>query len=222
MTKEIDKRFYRIDEVEELLNLTKPEVYELLKDGGLQAIKVSDKPGGIRISRESIDDYVKRGILPVYRVEDFEGQSISLAKDVQKRLKMGSRELWKLLHREKIRFFYEGGESFILSEDLESYLQRIDENGTNIDNPRYDEKGREIYFIQSELGGPIKIGSSNNSDRRLLQLQYFNPFKLVILKVLENKGYRLESDLHIKFKHIRLRGEWFQPEQALLDFIKSV
>lgn len=74
------------------------------------------------------------------------------------------------------------------------------------------------YFIQSiDKVGPIKIGQSEHPKRRLKQIEKATGKKLVILGLTNEK----EHALHFKFKEIRVEGEWFEPTQELLDFIKS-
>ena len=76
------------------------------------------------------------------------------------------------------------------------------------------------YFIQAKSGGDIKIGYTSKSDpiQRLRGIQTGNPKKLQIVGIL--RGNR-EAQLHAKFDDIRLEGEWFKPEQALVDFIEK-
>lgn len=76
-----------------------------------------------------------------------------------------------------------------------------------------------VYFIQ--MGdGPIKIGKSDDPDRRLLDFKTASPHKCHVLKRIK-AHFSLEAQLHKKFAHIRLEGEWFKPEQELLDYIES-
>jgi len=72
-----------------------------------------------------------------------------------------------------------------------------------------------VYFIQEGKGsyGYIKIGKSNNVDKRLDSLQTGNPRKLTLMASIKcktpNDALRLEKKLHIKFKKENIRGEWF-------------
>ena len=66
-----------------------------------------------------------------------------------------------------------------------------------------------VYIIQSIIGGPIKIGKSNNIDERFKQIQNMSPFKLRIIKVFENVLDNFEIYLHNKYAQERLHGEWF-------------
>ncbi len=75
-----------------------------------------------------------------------------------------------------------------------------------------------IYFIQSGYGGPIKIGKTNDVWRRLGDIQTHNPEKLTILGVLdETPG--MEMHLHVLFRDLRIRGEWYKPRHRLRKWI---
>ncbi|HEY9768560.1 MAG TPA: GIY-YIG nuclease family protein [Coleofasciculaceae cyanobacterium] len=79
-----------------------------------------------------------------------------------------------------------------------------------------------VYFIHSEESNTIKIGRAKNVEKRLKSLQTANPYELKIIKMFKVKGGKaaqeLEHDLHQKFDHLRLSGEWFKAEPKLLDY----
>lgn len=80
-------------------------------------------------------------------------------------------------------------------------------------------RSRMIYFIQSGTG-PIKIGFTKEDARaRLRDLQCANPEKLHLRAAFEGTRND-EKVLHAKFKHARIRGEWFWPIKELQDVIK--
>lgn len=80
---------------------------------------------------------------------------------------------------------------------------------------------QEVYFIQAKDGGPIKIGSSCDTSTRLSQLQAYNPAELVCLGVIREGGVRLERQLHVEFAKYRIRHEWFEPVQELMEYITA-
>lgn len=80
------------------------------------------------------------------------------------------------------------------------------------------QKRSVVYFVQSAIGGPIKIGQSLDPQSRLKELQTGSPFELRLLAVTSNYT---ESELHSQFSFARLHGEWFEPVCELLDLIKS-
>ena len=83
-----------------------------------------------------------------------------------------------------------------------------------------------IYFIQTK-SGPIKIGYVKLTGmkyiiKRLGCLQVGSPEPLKIIAVMLG-GISQERQLHIRFAESRIRysGEWFNPDQSLLEFIKT-
>lgn|SRR5574343_839653 len=78
-----------------------------------------------------------------------------------------------------------------------------------------------IYFIQANGNGPIKIGYTDNDIKeRLLALQTSSPYKLKVLAVMQG-SMDAEQMLHELFSKYRLEGEWFSPNEVLIDFIKT-
>lgn len=96
---------------------------------------------------------------------------------------------------------------------IETY--KINNNDNNDNN-----RNTYIYFIQSNIGGPIKIGLSDNPDLRLEEIQRMSPFKLQILATTIG-DYKLENELHKRFKHLRYHDEWFEPGKELLNYISE-
>lgn len=75
----------------------------------------------------------------------------------------------------------------------------------------HSEWGSNIYFISD--GEFIKIGKSNNVNRRLRELQTANPRELKLLKVIECKNetaaFELEVFLHKILQSTHQNGEWY-------------
>ena len=65
-----------------------------------------------------------------------------------------------------------------------------------------------LYIIQSDLTGMIKIGRSKDPAKRLKQLQTGNPNKLKLIACFEGEGWK-EKILHERLEKFRLQGEWF-------------
>lgn len=78
-----------------------------------------------------------------------------------------------------------------------------------------------VYFMQSEGGGPVKIGKADDPERRRRELQTGRPDTLIVLGTIrcrnDNAAYELENDLHKRFEHYHLNLEWFElgPELAV-------
>lgn len=78
-----------------------------------------------------------------------------------------------------------------------------------------------IYFIQSEIGGPIKIGITVHPRKRLKEMQAVNPFELRFV-ALQRGTFFEEKQYHKQFANQRLHGEWFGPSQKLSDLVKKI
>lgn len=82
-------------------------------------------------------------------------------------------------------------------------------------------KNGYIYFVQGELGGPIKIGFTTNFDRRITILQNAYPDKLVLLAIMPGTK-ETEEAIHIELQKYRLRGEWFESHEKVLAKIATI
>lgn len=71
------------------------------------------------------------------------------------------------------------------------------------------QRGAVIYFIQSELGGPIKIGRATDLAKRLVGLATGRPDTLTVLASFSGTVAD-ERTLHSRLAPYRAKGEWFQ------------
>ncbi len=77
-----------------------------------------------------------------------------------------------------------------------------------------------IYFIQAD-DGPVKIGYTSNQKKRVANMRTSSHAELKLLSVID--GTRsLEAEMHSKFSGLRIRGEWFRPEEPLLSFLATL
>lgn len=83
-------------------------------------------------------------------------------------------------------------------------------------------KVNSIYLI--ECKGYYKIGKTSCSiNDRLASLQTGNPFPLnVIANIVRTDSSGLELYLHNKFRHKRVRGEWFNLSNSDIEYIKNL
>lgn len=78
-----------------------------------------------------------------------------------------------------------------------------------------------IYFIQT-ASGPIKIGLAKKSPvARMAELQVGNHERLILLTSFVGTSDN-ELELHKRFAHLNVRGEWFLPAPELLSYIISL
>ncbi len=68
-----------------------------------------------------------------------------------------------------------------------------------------------LYLIQNINNGIIKIGVTNNIEKRIKLFQNICGMKLKLLKtyIIQN-SFRVEKILHFKYKNKRTYGEWFK------------
>jgi hypothetical protein len=78
-----------------------------------------------------------------------------------------------------------------------------------------------VYFIRVGEDGPIKIGIASDPRQRRSSMQSGNPEPLIILKTVRGNGHH-EKQLHAKFAHLKIRGEWFSPAPELLNYIAGL
>lgn len=81
---------------------------------------------------------------------------------------------------------------------------------------------RSVYFMQSEGGGRIKIGSSNDPERRLQEALTHSATPLRIVGVIRDAIEGLEGELHARFAYARRHLEWFEPVPELVRFIRNL
>ncbi|QKS15727.1 GIY-YIG nuclease family protein [Curtobacterium sp. Csp2] len=76
----------------------------------------------------------------------------------------------------------------------------------------------QVYFLQEQQNGYIKIGATRNFDKRLKTLQTGSAKPLVILGVVDG-SFALEADIHRELMDHQLEGEWFEPNRDVLSVI---
>lgn len=91
-----------------------------------------------------------------------------------------------------------------------------------LNSPAVSNRGDRAYFIQHEDGGPIKIGVSWKPDDRLRQININTHDPRYRLLATLPGGRTTEVELHVRFRRIRVHGEWFLPEPELLDYIAGI
>ena len=77
-----------------------------------------------------------------------------------------------------------------------------------------------VYFVEAGVGGPIKIGWTQDIDRRIAELQTANAHKLTLLGTVPGTMDR-EAALHARFSHLRLEAEWFRNSEEIHEFLRE-
>lgn len=75
-----------------------------------------------------------------------------------------------------------------------------------------------VYFIQAEMGGLIKIGTSIDLLKRLTHMQASSPVPLRIIGCIDG-DYKVERSIHAEFAVERRHYEWFEPSERLMAFM---
>lgn len=79
-----------------------------------------------------------------------------------------------------------------------------------------------VYFIQAGDAGPIKIGVTRGCPLdRMANLQTGCPEALKLVAHASGTADD-ERELHKRFAHLRLRGEWFLAKPELVEFIRGI
>jgi hypothetical protein len=76
-----------------------------------------------------------------------------------------------------------------------------------------------VYFILAEETNRVKIGFSNEPERRLSDLQTGSPCTLRMLAVFPSNSVGTEKALHAKFAKQRVNGEWFHFHASIREFL---
>jgi hypothetical protein len=80
-----------------------------------------------------------------------------------------------------------------------------------------------VYVIRSGESNLYKIGRTTNLERRLRQLQTINANPLSVWKIINcPDAIAMETQLHQKFKHCRVQGEWFSLDENCLKEIERI
>ena len=103
--------------------------------------------------------------------------------------------------------------------------QKIDRwyaNYVNNVNEKKEIKKREnvIYFIRAGEHG-IKIGYTYELEKRLKCIQQHCPIKLEVICTMKGSAL-IEKELHRKFSHLKIHGEWFKPHMEIFDYISTI
>lgn len=77
-----------------------------------------------------------------------------------------------------------------------------------------------VYFVEAGSGGPVKIGWTQDIERRIAELQTANAHKLNLLGTVAGTMEN-EAAVHAHFSHLRMEAEWFNNSSEIHEFIKK-
>jgi Meiotically up-regulated gene 113 len=75
-----------------------------------------------------------------------------------------------------------------------------------------------VYFVRG--GDAVKIGRTGNLAARLRALATASAMPLELLAAVPG-GRQLEAQLHRRWWHLHLRGEWFRADEALVRYARE-
>jgi hypothetical protein len=78
----------------------------------------------------------------------------------------------------------------------------------------------ENYIYAISDGESIKIGVSQNIDRRLSTLSTGNATQLKLIGFFSG-GYELEREIHSRFVKVRDNGEWMKPTPDFIEYLNE-
>ncbi len=81
-------------------------------------------------------------------------------------------------------------------------------------------RGGYVYFVQDEVTGLIKIGTTNHLRHRIQQLKSEGGRPVKLLGYIWGR-FAKEREMHARFAAFRVQGEWFEPQPELLTFIAT-
>jgi len=91
-----------------------------------------------------------------------------------------------------------------------------------LDDPNRGMLAGSVYFIQAE-NGLVKIGRSDNIERRFVDLTFMSPVRLYLRHFVAASNYvRAEAWLHSQFAAKHDHGEWYGLSDEDLEWAKSL
>lgn len=81
-----------------------------------------------------------------------------------------------------------------------------------------------VYLIKENARGSVKIGMTKNNTvyNRLQSMETYCPLGCELVHIIQtDKPRSLEKELHKKFEHKRLKGEFFNLDELDIDLIKN-
>jgi hypothetical protein len=75
-----------------------------------------------------------------------------------------------------------------------------------------------VYFIRAGEGGPVKIGVAGDVASRLAEFQTAHFQTLHIIREMDGDTLA-EREMHRRFKHRHIRGEWFEFDPEMLTVV---
>lgn len=117
---------------------------------------------------------------------------------------------------------------FALPKDAAGYIERVRHQLDTLiveNNQRIEKSSSGAGYVYLLRGpdGTYKIGKTKNPDDRRRTFNVKLPFRVEYVTLIEtNDMTLLESDLHKRFKHKNVDGEWFNLDDDDVEYIKRL
>lgn len=82
------------------------------------------------------------------------------------------------------------------------------------------KRAKSTYFFYDSVTGKVKIGCSDDIQRRQREFETAYPCKLTLLALLPESEWP-ESAIHGRFLSDHFRGEWFEYSDGIKEFVAS-
>tara|TARA_R110000868_G_C10801107_1_gene757095 strand:- start:326 stop:961 length:636 start_codon:yes stop_codon:yes gene_type:complete len=79
-----------------------------------------------------------------------------------------------------------------------------------------------VYLVAADDKSLCKIGSTADIDQRIKSLRVESGLKLHLVRLIYPHGGNGETTLHKKFKHHRVKGEWFVYCDEIIDYFNNL
>lgn len=78
-----------------------------------------------------------------------------------------------------------------------------------------------VYFLKAD-NGLTKIGRTKDLKKRMYHFTVKLPYELELIHAIESDyTVELEAQLHEKYKHLNVRGEWFNLNEEIMEEIQG-
>ena len=83
-------------------------------------------------------------------------------------------------------------------------------------------EGGVVYYLMSQYGGVVKIGTTVDVPRRMARMPRAQPAMIPNVVATELGGVEVERARHLQFRHAHQVGEWFWLTDDLRAHIRSL
>ena len=101
---------------------------------------------------------------------------------------------------------------------IHSYAEGVIVPAIYLSKNATDTNKTKTYVVQNSTSGLIKIGRSCRPEERIKSLETGAGQKLEVMAIIDGDH---ESELHSRFKELRVFGEWFRDDGSIKKFAET-